>query len=173
MILAARAARALVVGGVLRIVSGGQTGADRAALDVALALGLECGGWVPLGRRAEDGVIPAHYPNLIETRSSDPAERTVRNVRDSDATLLITRGPPAGGSAATLEAARRLGKPILHIDLSRQKTHAAASEVARWIEELAPRAMNVAGPRHSEDASIYALTKLVLTAALSRHLEKI
>lgn len=80
----------------LKIISGGQTGVDRAALDVALELGLPCGGWCPRGRRAEDGVIAERYP-LTETRSARYAVRTVRNVRAADGTLVLTRGQPSGG----------------------------------------------------------------------------
>ena len=83
----------------LKLISGGQTGADRAALDVARELGLAHGGAVPRGRAAEDGPIPACYGNLVETESDDPAERTKRNVLQADATLLITHGEPSGGSA--------------------------------------------------------------------------
>jgi len=95
-----------------RIISGGQTGADRAALDVALERGLEVGGWVPYGRVAEDGRIPDGYPGLVETDSRDPAVRTMRNVRDLDATLIVSHGPLTGrrvpahprGGAATGQA---------------------------------------------------------------------
>lgn len=75
----------------LRVISGGQTGVDRAALDVALELGLPCGGWCPAGRRAEDGPIPARYP-LTETAGADYVERTRRNVVEADATLVLCHG---------------------------------------------------------------------------------
>src|SRR5512132_1315628 len=91
----------------VRIVSGGQTGVDRAALDAAMAFGLACGGWVPRGRRAEDGAVPPRYP-MRETRGYTYAERTRRNVRDSDGTLILTRGRPTGGTALT----GRLGAAI-------------------------------------------------------------
>jgi Circularly permutated YpsA SLOG family len=103
---------------VRRIVSGGQTGVDRAALDVALELGLECGGWCPRGRRAEDGEIPARYP-LRETRSAGYPVRTERNVRDSDATLVLHEGRLGRGTALTAGCARRLGRPLLEVDLRR------------------------------------------------------
>lgn len=151
-----------------RIVSGGQTGVDRAALDTALALQIPCGGWVPKGRLAEDGVIPATYPGLTQTSSEDPAVRTELNVRDSDATLLITHGPPAGGSALSLQAARRLRKPMLHIDLERQSIAAASRRIREWLSELRPAVLNVAGSRHSEDSAVYASTKAVLDRVLSR-----
>src|SRR5215216_4014774 len=84
--------------GILRIISGGQTGADRAAFDFALEKGIEIGGFVPIGRLAEDGPINAKYPNLVETNSSDPGERTRLNVRSADATFIVSRGPVGGGS---------------------------------------------------------------------------
>jgi hypothetical protein len=147
---------------VTRIVSGGQTGVDRAALDSARQAGIECGGWVPKGRMAEDGVIPARYANLIETASEDPKMRTELNVRDSDATLLISRGIPGGGSAFTIEVATRLGKPILKIDLERESTELAIRRVLLWLQDVQPAILNVAGGRASEDRDIYDLTKAVL-----------
>ena len=149
-----------------RIVSGGQTGADRAALDFALHIGIECGGWVPKGRMAEDGVIPAHYPNLVETDSDDPNIRTELNVRDADATILITRGAPTGGSAFTAEVAMRLDKPILHVDLLRKSMDQVVPEVCRWLQDLHPAILNVAGPRASDDPAIYDLTKVLLKEAI-------
>ena len=149
-----------------RIVSGGQTGADRAALDFALHLGIECGGLVPNGRMAEDGVIPAHFPNLVETESDDSSIRTAHNVRDSDATLLITQGAPTGGSAFTVEAAMRLGKPILHVDLIRKSVEHVLPQVCQWLRDLQPVILNVAGSRASEDHEIYDLTKALLEGAI-------
>ena len=99
-----------------KIISGGQTGVDRAALDVALAMGIDCGGWCPKGRRAEDGSIPSRYP-LAETASPAYSQRTKRNVRDSDATLILARGQPRGGTLLTKRTAVELGKPCLSIDL--------------------------------------------------------
>ena len=145
-----------------RIISGGQTGADRAALDFALHAGIECGGWVPKGRMAEDGIIPERYPNLLETDSEDPKMRTELNVRDSDGTLLVTRGIPGGGSAFTLEFATRLGKPLLRVDLERESSEVAARRVLVWLQDVQPAILNVAGGRASEDRDIYDLTKAVL-----------
>src|SRR3990172_585133 len=101
-----------------RIISGGQTGADRAAWDVALERGLRIGGWVPRGRLAEDGPIPARYTGLVETDSAALAVRTVRNVRDSDATLVVSHGPPSGGSRLALDEALRRRRTRLHLDLA-------------------------------------------------------
>lgn len=148
-----------------RIVSGGQTGADRAALDFAFHFGIECGGWVPKGRMAEDGVIPAHYPNLVETKSDDPNVRTEYNVQDSDATILISRGAPTGGSAFTVEVAMRLGKPVFHVDLNRESMDQVVPQVCSWLQDLHPAILNVAGPRASEDPEIHDLTKGVLERA--------
>jgi hypothetical protein len=149
-----------------RIISGGQTGVDRAALDVALQQGIECGGWVPQGRTAEDGVISFHYPNLIETETGDPEERTARNVRDSDCTLVIARGVPAGGSAFTIEIASSLRKPVLHLDLERESLHLASRRLLEWIQDIHPVILNIAGPRSSEDPEIYRLTRTLLEEAL-------
>src|SRR6266851_4977853 len=95
-----------------KIISGGQTGVDRAALDVALELGIPCGGWCPKGRRAEDGRIPKRYP-LVETPTPAYPVRTEWNVRDSDGTLVLARGQASGGTALTIEFATDYGKPCL------------------------------------------------------------
>lgn len=147
-----------------RIVSGGQTGVDRAALDVALALGLPCGGWCPRGRRAEDGPIPAHYP-LRETASVRYAERTERNVADSDATLILGRGAPSGGTALTLRVAQRLGKPVLVVDLGARRLTVA--KVRRWLRKHGVRTLNVAGPRESRAPGIYAEAAVYLRDLLA------
>jgi hypothetical protein len=151
-----------------RIVSGGQSGADRAALDVAAELGLERGGWVPKGRLAEDGVIPALYENLVEASSDDPCVRTRLNARDSDATLLLTRGEPTGGSAFTAEVAQRLRRPLLHLDLAEMSVDEAVERTLAWFDEIDPTTLNVAGPRASKDPKIYGLTVAVLGKALRR-----
>jgi Circularly permutated YpsA SLOG family len=149
-----------------RIVSGGQTGADRAALDVALECGIPIGGWVPKGRLAEDGRIPDRYVGLVETRSPDPAVRTARNVRDSDATLILSHGPLDGGSLLTHDEATRGGKPVLHLDLEELDVAAAADRLRAWLAVIRPGSLNVAGPRASRDPRIAAETGAVLRAAL-------
>src|SRR5947209_17179443 len=100
-----------------KVVSGGQTGVDRAALDAALELGVPCGGWCPRGRRAEDGPIPERYP-LRETSWDGYPQRTEWNVRDSDGTLILTRGEPDRGTALTARLANTQNKPCLVIDLA-------------------------------------------------------
>jgi hypothetical protein len=135
---------------VLKVVSGGQTGVDRAALDAARTAGLPHGGWCPRGRLAEDGPIDPGYP-VVETPSADYAQRTEWNVRDSDATLVVARGRPTGGTALTVTLARRHGKPLLVVDLSRDPS---PDEVALWIEGRAIGTLNVAGPRESQRPGI-------------------
>jgi len=93
-----------------KVISGGQTGVDRAALDAAMALGIDVGGWCPHGRKALDGVIPSRYP-LTETRGKSYQTRTKWNVRDSDATLIICRDEPTGGTALTIKYCEQLNKP--------------------------------------------------------------
>lgn len=145
----------------MRVVSGGQSGVDRAALDVALELGIEVGGWCPAGRWAEDGPIPPQYP-LRETPLADPAQRTEWNVRDSDATLVLTIGSPAGGAASTVEHARRLARPFLLLDLN----IADPARAAAWLLDVSPATLNVAGPRESECPGIYVRAAALLRAVL-------
>ena len=111
----------------MQIVSGGHTVADRAALDFARANGLRAGGWVPKGRLAEDGPIPEDYLGLIEADSADPAVRTALNIRDSDATRILSHGPLAAGSLLTFREAARAKKPVLHLDLDQISTPLAAA----------------------------------------------
>jgi hypothetical protein len=125
---------------------------DRAALDVALELGLPCGGWCPRQRWAEDGPIDPRYP-LLETPASDPAQRTGWNVRDSDATLVLLRGAASGGTALTLAVAERLGRPCLSVDLASAPD---ASDVRAFLARHAVRTLNVAGPRESQRPGIHA-----------------
>ncbi len=132
------------------IVSGGQSGVDRAALDVALALGLACGGWCPRGRRAEDGPIDERYP-LAETPLAAYAQRTAWNVRDSDATLVLLRDRPAGGTRFTIAQAARAGRPWRVVRLA---DGATPETTARWLRHPAIRVLNVAGPRESEAPGI-------------------
>src|SRR5262245_13758620 len=134
-----------------KIVSGGQTGVDRAALDVALELGIPCGGWCPRGRRAEDGAIPERYP-LQETPWDGYPQRTDWNVRDADATLVLTLGEPDRGTALTIRLARERGKPCLVVDLG----GGGDVEKARaWLEGNGVGVLNVAGPRESSADGIH------------------
>lgn len=132
-----------------KIVSGGQTGVDRAALDVALELGLPCGGWCPQGRRAEDGPIAPCYP-LRETPWDGYPQRTEWNVRDSDGTLVLTRGQPDRGTALTVKLAQQRKKPCLVVDLEKPDVGA----VRNWVEMNRIETLNVAGPRESSAPGI-------------------
>ena len=149
-------------GGGLEVVSGGQTGVDRAALDAALGLGLKVGGWCPEGRRAEDGPIAARYP-LRDTPTADYAQRTEWNVRDSDATLILYRGELTGGSARTAGHAREWGRPLLALDLVAHPDPAVAAD---WARRHGVRVLNVAGPRESGAPGIYAEARAWLDACL-------
>lgn len=146
-----------------RVVSGGQIGVDRAALDVALELGLPCGGWCPRGRRAEDGTIPEIYP-LIETPTDAYPQRTEWNVRDADGTLILCRGKPDRGTALTARLAKRMRKPLFTVDL-----HAPvlAEAVRAWWDTHGIRTLNVAGPRESSQRGIYAEAREFLRVVLT------
>jgi len=144
----------------IAIVSGGQTGVDRAALEAARAAGLDHGGWCPRGRWAEDGPIPSIYP-LRETPEADPAQRTTWNVRDSDATLALVRGEALGGTALAIAHAEALGRPLLVIDLEAQPR---AQDVLRWLREERVATLHVAGPRESEAPGIHAQALALLRA---------
>jgi len=151
---------------VVKIVSGGQTGADRAGLDVALELGLKIGGWVPRGRRAEDGVIPGKYAGMVETETDSYEERTELNVRDSDATVIFTFGPPRGGSALCARAARSSGKPFLALDLDRYSAEEMIPMLRDWLERVSPNVLNVAGSRAGDSPGIAERTAEVLREVL-------
>jgi len=146
-----------------KIVSGGQTGVDRAGLDAGLALGLAVGGRCPRGRRAEDGPIPVHYP-LQETASASYRVRTRLNVRDSDATLILCRGPLRGGTRLTAAIARRMGRPLRITDLSRR---VQAPAVAAWLRRHGVIRLNIAGPRESQAPGIGAEARRFLMRVLA------
>jgi hypothetical protein len=146
-----------------RVVSGGQTGVDRAALDAAARLGIPTGGWCPKGRRAEDGSIPSRHP-LAETPSADYAQRTDWNVRDSDGTLVLAVGTLRGGTAFTAERARERGRPTLVLDLGGEPDPARLAEFVRKHEV---RTLNVAGPRESQSPGIYERALRFLLEALT------
>jgi hypothetical protein len=139
---------------VAKIVSGGQTGVDRGALNAAIELEIPHGGWCPRGRLAEDGTIPARY-QLNETDSPDYRDRTERNVVDSDATLILYRGRLSGGTGLTLQLAFAHQKPCLVVDLENPpELHL----IRRWIFECRLRQLNVAGPRESQCPGIASET---------------
>ena len=136
--------------GVTKIVSGGQTGADRGALDAAIFLGIPHGGRCPRGRLAEDGVIPAQY-QLTETRSSQYGVRTQQNVIDSDGTLIIYRQTLQGGTELTRRLASEHEKPHLLVDMLQPLDDRV---IQQWILSIPIRILNVAGPRESSAPGI-------------------
>lgn len=133
------------------IISGGQTGVDRAALDVAMEMGLGCRGWCPKGRLAEDGPLHPRY-TLQETDTAEYSVRTRNNVRDTQATLILNRGALAGGTAATVRFAEQLGRRFLVVQLDEKPS---AKEVVKWIEKYGTLTLNVAGPRESKAPGVY------------------
>jgi hypothetical protein len=152
---------------IAQVISGGQTGVDRAALDVAMELGITVGGWCPRSRRAEDGVIPERYP-LTETTSEDYAERTAWNVCDADATLILTWGTPSGGTLLTVDACLSQGKPHLVVDLADAAGRERAVEAVRaWLASaVAGSTLNVAGPRTSQAPHVSEAAAAFLRAVL-------
>jgi hypothetical protein len=153
-----------------RIVSGGQTGADRAALDVAVDRGVPYGGWCPRDGRAEDLLTPpgllARYPELRPTPLSDPAQRTAWNVRDSAGTLIVVSRTPwsSPGTDLTARLARELGRPLLILAAD---DPAAAERIGRFMGGIGPDGtLNVAGPRESQAPGIYDACRRLLEAAL-------
>ena len=140
-----------------KIISGGQTGVDRAALDAAIEMGIEHGGWIPKGRKAEDGPLDGKY-NLKEMKTSSYKARTEQNILDSDATLIVSHGKLTGGSALTKKLAEKHSRPCLHVDLSATNPFSALKAVCYWIEHNNVEVLNVAGPRLSKDPQIYEAT---------------
>lgn len=149
------------------IIAGGQSGVDRAALDWAIRRGVAHGGWCPAGRRAEDGPLAACY-RLTETRATQYAVRTRWNVRDSDGTVVITPSRDGGspGTARTIDAAVRLGRPLMILDAGNPR--AAGRRLRRFVEAHAIRRLNVAGPRESEAPGIGSAVAIILDAAFAR-----
>jgi|MudIll2142460700_1097286.scaffolds.fasta_scaffold155278_2 predicted Rossmann-fold nucleotide-binding protein len=138
-----------------KIISGGQTGVDRAALDVAFEAGIPCGGWCPKGRKAEDGPIDPKYP-LKETKSEEYPVRTEANVIEADGTFVLTFGRPTEGTAFTIQAAVKHKKPYLLIDLKKKINPLFALD---WAKKRKIRILNVAGPKESKIPGIYKMAK--------------
>ncbi len=140
---------------IVQVISGGQTGADRAALDAAMACGVPHGGWCPKGRRAEDGPIPSMY-NLRETLEKEYPVRTRMNVEAADLTLLFSHGPLTGGSLLTLEFAKASKKLCVHVDLLEfQDVSLGVEKIGQKLPRTGKIVLNVAGPRASNDPEIY------------------
>lgn len=148
-----------------KIISGGQTGADQAALDTAIKWNIPHGGWVPRGRLTEAGRLSDKYDMQEMPTSSYPA-RTEQNVIDSDGTLIISHGPLTDGSKYTREMAWKHAKPFLHINLNEIDSSRAAGHVHEWIIKSKIESLNVAGPRSSNDPSIYQAVMHILTIVI-------
>lgn len=146
-----------------KVVSGGQTGVDRAALDAALEFGFPIGGWCPRGRLAEDGIIPRYYP-LKETPSVAYSQRTEWNVRDSDATLILYRKQLYGGTALTRDLARKQKKPCLPLDLANLP---GPQSIVQWLVQEEIAVLNCAGPRESGCPGIYWAALHIMRQVLS------
>ena len=135
-----------------KVISGGQTGVDRAGLDAAMEAGFPVGGWCPKGRLAEDGTVPDKYP-LVEMGSASYTSRTEQNVIDSDGTLVLNKGTLSGGTKRTVDFARKHGRPLLVVQLDRDHE---VEIVSRWINENSLHILNVAGPRESKIRGLHA-----------------
>ena len=150
----------------LKIISGGQTGVDRAALDAALQTGTECGGWCPEGRLAEDGNIPLLYP-ISELKGAGYKERTLQNVIDSDGTVIIYFSTLSGGTEKTLLFCLNQKKPYLLVDATELSPERAVERLHQFVAGNSIGILNVAGPRASEEILAYAYTLKVITCYLS------
>ncbi|MBX3651069.1 MAG: putative molybdenum carrier protein [Burkholderiales bacterium] len=150
----------------LTLISGGQTGVDRAALDAALAAGIPCGGWCPGGRMAEDGPIDARYP-LTEIPGSGYIERTRANVADSDGTVILHGDALEGGTLQTRRFCEELGKPCLVIARENTDEADAAGAIAGFVARHGIRRLNVAGPRASKQPRVYDWAHAVITRFLA------
>ena len=171
---------------ILKIVSGGQTGADQGALEACLHCRFDYGGWIPKGRKSENGNVPVNFDKLKETDSADYLKRTEANVIDSDATLIFTDGLLAGESKRTSEFCEKHGKPWLHVDLKEAESYHPESissyhqpklieKIVKWLDERCPEktTLNVTGSRESKDPGIQARVKILvgdLLMAMNREL---
>jgi hypothetical protein len=144
-----------------KIISGGQSGADQAALDAAIKLGIPHGGWIPKGRLTEKGTLPDKY-KLTEMLDTSYASRTEQNVIDSNGTIIISHGPLSEGSEYTRQMAIKHRRPWLHIDLNQTPAFKSTTLISSWIDKNNIEILNVAGPRASKDSEIYmAVLKLI------------
>ncbi len=150
----------------MRIISGGQTGVDRAALDAAMVSNVDCGGWCPEGRKAEDGRIPEQYL-VTELKGAGYQERTLKNVLDSDGTVIISFGTPTGGTEQTLLFCIEHYKPHILIDAEMVSIQTASGRVKGFVSDHGVTLLNVAGPRASGEPRAYEYAYQVIARVLS------
>jgi hypothetical protein len=146
-----------------KVISGGQTGAEQAALDVAIKLGIPHGGWIPRGRQTEDGILPDKY-QLKEMPESGYAKQAEKNVMEADGTLILSHGRLVGGAEYTRKMAVKHNRLWLHIDLTKTGAFEASQRIANWISSSNILVLNIAGPRASADPKIYKATMDILEA---------
>ena len=158
--------------GIKKVISGGQTGADQAALDAAIEMGIPHGGWVPLGRLTEKGRLPSRY-KMQEINAIDYDQRTELNIMDSDGTLLFSHGELTGGSALTKRLARKHLKPCLHVDINNLSEYKAVEIIKSWLEVRKIETLNVAGPRARENSDRYDAVLNIMKSVLYPPPEKI
>jgi Circularly permutated YpsA SLOG family len=150
--------------GIEKLISGAQSGADRAALDFAIDHRIPHGGWCPLGRKAEDGTIDPRY-NLQETPSSGYVQRTEWNARDSDGTVVFSIAPVlTGGSKKTVELAHKHRKPVIHIARD-GGSGLPAQALLRFVQDNKIKVLNIEGPRASKEREVYDFARATLEAA--------
>jgi hypothetical protein len=148
-----------------KLISGGQTGADQAALDFAIENKIPHGGWIPKGRITEVGPLPDEY-QLLEMPTKSYPKRTEKNILDSDGTLIVSHGTVSGGTALTTKLAKKHEKPWMHINLDKVSLEKAGSQLQGWIEQNNIQVMNVAGARASKDEKIYSTIQKLLKYSL-------
>ena len=152
-----------------KIVSGGQTGADRGGWEAAIYCSIPYGGWIPQGRKAEDGVIPAKYKGLQETGSADYLARNESNVVDSDATIIFAYGDITGGSLKTAEFSQKHRRPCLAVDLNEPRAQ-TAQKIVEWMKGISAPVkgvLNVAGSRASTSPDIERAVTARMVDAIS------
>jgi hypothetical protein len=148
-----------------KVISGGQTGADQAGLDVALKLGIPHGGWIPKGRMTEEGPLPERY-DLQEMPTESYPKRTEQNILGADGTLIVSHGKLTGGSKLTIDLAQKHCRPFLHLDLRSMSMSYAGRMLSSWLTDNGIKTLNVAGSRGSKDPEIYGATLKLLEGTL-------
>ena len=148
-----------------KIFSGGQTGADQAALDAAIKYNFPHGGWIQKGRKTQSGILPDKY-KLEEMSTAGYKERIEQNVIESDGTVIISHGDLTGGADYSMKMTKRHKRSTLHIDLKETLAFIAASKINTWIIENNIEVLNVTGSRASEDSTIFVDTLYIIEGTI-------